>query len=186
MCRIILWYTMCTGMFIETIYIDINTSCFMTCFTPFPTLKWRSERSELENEPHFSTAAINVLILMPAAPVLCCVRRYLRQDPMQRKVPIRKSPQGTLDLTLWWTNILPWKITLFLMGKSTISMAIFNSFLYVHQRVFLLWSMTIFCRSPAPSCYLWYDVVLRCPMSSLISHLRCCAMSQYVFVDILG
>jgi hypothetical protein len=53
----------------------------------------------LENEPHFSTAAINVLILMPAAPVLCCVRRYLRQDPIQqRELPIRKSPQRTLDL----------------------------------------------------------------------------------------
>ena len=31
--------------------------------------------------------------------------------------------------------ILPWKITMLLMGKSTISMAIFNCFLYVHQRV---------------------------------------------------
>ena len=28
-----------------------------------------------------------------------------------------------------------WKITMLLMGKSTISMAMFNSFLYVHQRV---------------------------------------------------
>ena len=37
--------------------------------------------------------------------------------------------------TLWWTNILPWKDPPCLMGKSTISMAIFNSFLYVHQRV---------------------------------------------------
>ena len=37
--------------------------------------------------------------------------------------------------TLWWTNILPWKITVLFMGKSTISMAIFHSFLYVHQRV---------------------------------------------------
>ena len=30
--------------------------------------------------------------------------------------------------TLWWTNILPWKITLFLMGKSTMSMAIFHCY----------------------------------------------------------
>ena len=35
----------------------------------------------------------------------------------------------------WWTNILLWKITMLLMGKSTISMAIFSCFLYVHQRV---------------------------------------------------
>ena len=40
-----------------------------------------------------------------------------------------------LVATLWWTNILPWKITMLLMGKSTISMAIFHSFLYVHQRL---------------------------------------------------
>ena len=37
--------------------------------------------------------------------------------------------------TLWWTNIAMEKSTMLLMGKSTISMAIFNSFLYVHQRV---------------------------------------------------
>ena len=37
--------------------------------------------------------------------------------------------------TLWWTNSLQWKITMLLMGKSTISMAIFHCFLYVHQRV---------------------------------------------------
>ena len=30
--------------------------------------------------------------------------------------------------TLWWTNILPWKITMLLMGKSTISMAIFHCY----------------------------------------------------------
>ena len=28
--------------------------------------------------------------------------------------------------TLWWTNILPWKITLFFMGKSTISTGPFS------------------------------------------------------------
>ena len=33
-----------------------------------------------------------------------------------------------LILTLWWTNILLWKITMLLMGKSTISMAIFNCY----------------------------------------------------------
>jgi hypothetical protein len=37
--------------------------------------------------------------------------------------------------TLWWTNILLWKDPPFFMGKSTISMAIFNSKLLVHQRV---------------------------------------------------
>ena len=37
--------------------------------------------------------------------------------------------------TLWWTNILPWKITMLLMGKSTISMAIFHGKMLVHQRV---------------------------------------------------
>ena len=30
--------------------------------------------------------------------------------------------------TLWWTNILQWKITMLLMGKSTISMAIFHCY----------------------------------------------------------
>ena len=30
--------------------------------------------------------------------------------------------------TLWWTNILPWKDPPFLMGTSTISMAIFNCY----------------------------------------------------------
>ena len=33
-----------------------------------------------------------------------------------------------VERTLWWTNILPWKDPPFLMGKSTISMAIFNSY----------------------------------------------------------
>jgi hypothetical protein len=37
--------------------------------------------------------------------------------------------------TLWWTNSLLWKDPPFFMGKSTISMAIFNSKLLVHQRV---------------------------------------------------
>ena len=36
--------------------------------------------------------------------------------------------------TLWLFNILQWKITI-LMGKSTISMAIFNSKLLNYQRV---------------------------------------------------
>ena len=35
--------------------------------------------------------------------------------------------------TLWWTNILPWKDPPFLMGKSTISMAIFHGKMLVHQ-----------------------------------------------------
>ena len=38
-------------------------------------------------------------------------------------------------VNLWWTNILLWKDPPFFMGKSTISMASFSSFLYVHQRV---------------------------------------------------
>ena len=37
--------------------------------------------------------------------------------------------------TLWWTNSLPWKDPPFLMGKSTISMAIFNSYVSHYQRV---------------------------------------------------
>ena len=43
--------------------------------------------------------------------------------------------------TLWWTNILPWKITMFNGILSTISMAIFNSFLYVHQAGYILFSI---------------------------------------------
>ena len=34
----------------------------------------------------------------------------------------------TIFDTLWWTNILPWKDPPFLMGKSTISMAIFHCY----------------------------------------------------------
>ena len=41
-----------------------------------------------------------------------------------------------LTYTLWWTNSLQWKDPPFLMGKSTISMAIFNCKLLVHQRVY--------------------------------------------------
>ena len=41
----------------------------------------------------------------------------------------------TIIHTLWWTNILPWKDPPLFMGKSTISMAIFHGFWYVHQRV---------------------------------------------------
>ena len=42
----------------------------------------------------------------------------------------RKAPNNgwISSMTLWWTNILPWKITMLLMGKSTISMAIFNCY----------------------------------------------------------
>ena len=49
-----------------------------------------------------------------------------------------KNPGGTRRNWLypaWWTNILPWKDPPFFMGKSTISMAIFNCELLVHQRV---------------------------------------------------
>ena len=45
----------------------------------------------------------------------------------------RLKPQAMI--TLWWTNILPWKDPPCFMGKSTISMAIFHSKLLVHQRV---------------------------------------------------
>ena len=41
------------------------------------------------------------------------------------------------------------KITMFLMGKSTISIAIFNSFLYVYQGVYNYWilvEMTCECK----------------------------------------
>ena len=51
--------------------------------------------------------------------------------------------------TLWWTNSLQWKITMLLMGKSTISMAMFNCFLLVHQRVHVYpwypWSSVSLC-----------------------------------------
>ena len=45
--------------------------------------------------------------------------------------------------TLWWTNILPWKDPPFLMGKPTISMAIFHSKMLVHQRVSAYYKMII-------------------------------------------
>ena len=43
-----------------------------------------------------------------------------------------------------------WKITMLLMGKSTISMAIFNSFLLVHQRVYFIDLQKGACPSPGP------------------------------------
>ena len=36
--------------------------------------------------------------------------------------------KGNLGYPAWWTHILPWKDPPFLMGKSTISMAIFNCY----------------------------------------------------------
>ena len=66
---------MCTGMLIETIY-RYKHMVFHSFSNSQVTFRVGG------SEPHFSTAAINVLILMPAAPVLCCVRRYLRQDPI--------------------------------------------------------------------------------------------------------
>ena len=48
--------------------------------------------------------------------------------------------------TLWWTNSLPWKITIF-NGTSIISMAIFHSFLYVHQRVTKVETQVFFSES---------------------------------------
>ena len=48
----------------------------------------------------------------------------------------RGLPSGYFSHSLWWTNILPWKITMLLMGKSTISMAIFHGKMLVHQRVY--------------------------------------------------
>ena len=38
------------------------------------------------------------------------------------------KPGFTQWITLWWTNSLPWKDPPFLMGKSTISMIIFNCY----------------------------------------------------------
>ena len=48
--------------------------------------------------------------------------------------------------TLWWTNILPWKVTMLLMGKSTISMAIFHGKMLVHQRLHNIydWNPVVF------------------------------------------
>ena len=42
--------------------------------------------------------------------------------------------------TLWWTNILPWNITMLLMGKSTISMAIFHCYVssWVYKPTFTI------------------------------------------------
>ena len=54
----------------------------------------------------------------------------------QTSVPQRElGALASLWSTLWWTNSLLWKDPPFFMGKSTMSMAIFNSYLYVHQRV---------------------------------------------------
>ena len=71
----------------------------------------------------------------------CCwiFKRHIWDDPKKCWV-LPWVWNGTYPLeiylgTLWWTNILPWKITMLLMGKSTISMAIFNCKLLVHQRV---------------------------------------------------
>ena len=57
-------------------------------------------------------------------------------------------------LTLWWTNILLWKDPPFFMGKSTISIAIFNSFLYVYQRVNDRWMSRSFWMNYCMMCWL--------------------------------
>jgi len=50
------------------------------------------------------------------------------------------NPHELGDVGIWGPNTSKlWNITMLLMGKSTISMAIFNSFLYVYQRVLLIY-----------------------------------------------
>ena len=48
------------------------------------------------------------------------------------------------------TNILPWKITMLLMGKLTISMAMFNSYVTNYQRVKMLGISMVFLRENFP------------------------------------
>ena len=69
----------------------------------------------------------------PMAPWLWQVKNALG-FAMKARNPTQLREAGKGGTTLWWTNSLLWKITIF-MGKFTISMAIFNSFLCVHQRV---------------------------------------------------
>jgi hypothetical protein len=49
-----------------------------------------------------------------------------------------------------WKIIANWKITMLLMGKSTISMARFNSFLYVYQGV--SWNKALWIRLSMDDC----------------------------------
>ena len=79
--------------------------------------------------------------------------------------------------TLWWTNILPWKDPPFLMGKSTISMAIFNSFLYVHQRV--VKTDPSGCIHSGPKC--WEPSGHRDPSDQMEDH--CCPQCPMAFWD---
>ena len=59
------------------------------------------------------------------------VENWLRNVPVDYDPKISRKKLGTL----WWTNILPWKITIFNGKIHYFDWAIFNSFLYVHQRV---------------------------------------------------
>ena len=65
-------------------------------------------------------------------------------------------------VTLWWTNILPWKDPPSFVGKSTIFMAIFNCKLLVHQRVDMFDSWLTRCFSPWPYGFVWKCCVPHC------------------------
>ena len=58
---------------------------------------------------------------------------YNSESPVSSRNSAKQQSNSSLSsevffchCTLWWTNILPWKITMLLMGKSTISMAIYQ------------------------------------------------------------
>ena len=73
-----------------------------------------------------------------------------------QRIPLRMDvPNDEIDrlvgkmheITLWWTNILLWKDPPFLMGKSTISMAIFNCYVSSPEGISNL-GMPLFSKKP--------------------------------------
>ena len=115
--------------------------------------------------------------------LLCCLHHMgFMMGPSKEKCKVKSKPMGLQSESRESTcyplvniHILPWKDPPFFMGKSTISMAIFNSFLYFHQRVphvAKCWSSTVaqLCNGPrsfklrrslhvAPAWATWLEMV---------------------------
>ena len=79
-------------------------------------------RSEKDRAP------VAFCLSLPARSMRCNFETVSLQQWKPLKPPETKN-------TLWWTFTLQWKITMLLMGKSTISMAIFNCYVSHNQRV---------------------------------------------------
>ena len=120
------------------IYICRNTQNYIW-YNPFP-LVTHSNTINTTQKPPFRRALRHVRAylgpLKNTGDGIFCSHRSRRFSRLSGHDLVVLSPISSCFIaTLWWTNILLWKITILLMGKSTISMAIFHCFLYVHQRL---------------------------------------------------